>query len=192
MANNDAVGSRDHGRDLEEEYFRRQDQELIERMRKQAEAEKARRELGEKTGLTDPALIADLEALGFTPETVALLPVIPVIQVAWAEGGVSTKERALVVDFARKRGIADGSAADAQLQNWLNARPSNEVFQKATRLIQAMLSAGGGAAQDLKADDLVAYCESIAAASGGVFGIGAVSAEEKQALAQIQSALKSR
>src|SRR5690606_19935346 len=119
MANNDAVGSRDHGRDMEEEYFRRQDQELIERMRKQAGADKARRELGEKTGLTDPALIADLEALGFTPETVALLPVIPVIQVAWAEGGVSTKERALVVDFARKRGIADGSAADAQLQNWL-------------------------------------------------------------------------
>lgn len=192
MANNDAVGSRDHGRDLEEDYFRRQDQELVERMRKQAAAEKTRRELGEKTGLTDPALLADLEGLGFTPDTVALLPVIPVVQVAWAEGGVSTKERALVVDFARKRGIAEGSAADAQLQSWLNARPSNDVFQKATRLIQAMLSAGGAAAQDLNADDLVAYCESIAAASGGVFGIGAVSAEEKQALAQIQNALKSR
>ena len=80
MANNDAVGSRDHGRDLEEDYFRRQDQELVERMRKQAAAEKTRRELGEKTGLTDPALLADLEGLGFTPDTVALLPVIPVVQ----------------------------------------------------------------------------------------------------------------
>ena len=69
-----------------------------------------RRQLGERTGLTDPALIAELEALGFTPDTVALLPLVPVVQVAWAEGGVSTKERALVADFvpAERRGTAFG------------------------------------------------------------------------------------
>lgn len=192
MANNDAVGGRDHGRDLEEDYFRRQDRELVERMRKQAADEASRKEMGEKTGITDPALLADLEALGYTSETVALLPVVPVLQVAWAEGGVSTKERAMVVDFARKRGIAEGSAADAQLQQWLNERPSNEVFEKATRLIGAMLAAGGAAVKDLNPDDLVAYCESIAAASGGIFGIGSVSAEEKETLARIQRDLKNR
>lgn len=190
MANEGPLDGRK--RDLEEDYFRKQDRELIERMRKQAAAEASRRELGEKTGLTDPVLIAELEALGFTADTVSLLPVIPIVQVAWAEGGVSTKERGLVVDFARKRGIAEGSAADAQLQAWLNARPSEDVFTGATRLIRAMLAAGGSAAQDINPDDLVAYCENIAAASGGVFGIGAVSAEERDALARIQRELKGR
>jgi ADP-ribose pyrophosphatase YjhB (NUDIX family) len=190
MANDDATGGREHSRDLEEEYFRKQDRELVERMRKEAEAAAARRELGERAGLTDPQLISDLEALGFRADTVSLLPVMPVIQVAWAESGVSTKERKLVVDFARQRGIAEGSAADAQLQEWLNARPSNEVFDKATRLIRAMLAAGAEATHDLNTDDLVAYCERIAHASGGVFGIGSVSAEERAALRRIQEALR--
>jgi hypothetical protein len=190
MANDDAVGGRDQGRDLEEEYFRKQDRELIERMRKEAETAAAKKALGERTGLTDPQLVSDLEALGFTADTVSLLPVMPVIQVAWAESGVSTKERKLVVDFARQRGIAEGSAADAQLQEWLNTRPSNEVFDKATRLIRAMLAAGAETTHDLNPDDLVAYCERIAHASGGVFGFGSVSAEEKQALARIAQALR--
>jgi hypothetical protein len=190
MANDDAVGGRDQGRDLEEEYFRRQDRELVERMRKEAETAAAKKALGERTGLTDPQLVSELEALGFTADTVSLLPVMPVIQVAWAEGGVRNKERKLVVDFARQRGIAEGSAADAQLHEWLNTRPSNEVFDRATRLIRAMLAAGAEATHDLNPDDLVAYCERIAHASGGVFGIGSVSAEEKQALARIAQALR--
>ena len=42
------------------------------------------------------------------------------------------------------------------------------------------------------ADDLVKYCESIAAASGGILGLGKVSAEERAALSQIQGVLKAR
>ena len=42
-----------------------------------------------KTGLSDPELLRDLNELGFTPETVTLLPLVPIVQVAWAEGGVS-------------------------------------------------------------------------------------------------------
>jgi hypothetical protein len=190
MANDDAVGGRDQGRDMEEEYFRKQDRELIERMRKEAEAAAATKALGERTGLTDPQLVADLEAMGFTPDTVSLLPVMPVIQVAWAESGVSSKERKLVVDFARQRGIPEGSAADAQLQEWLARRPSDDMFAKATRLIRVMLASGSDATHDLNTDDLVAYCERIAAASGGVFGIGSVSAEERAALQRIEQALR--
>jgi ADP-ribose pyrophosphatase YjhB (NUDIX family) len=191
MANEDQLGG-GRGRDLEEDYFRKQDRELIERMRKEAESAAARRSLGEKTGLTDPLLIAELEQLGFTSETVSLLPVIPVVQVAWAEGGVSTKERDMVVRYARGRGIQEGSAADARLTEWLNTRPPDEMFAKATRLIRVMLAAGGEATKDLNTDDLVAYCESIAAASGGVFGIGAVSSEEKAVLAGLAQALRNR
>ena len=43
---------------------------------------------------------------------------------------------------------------------------------------------------DLSADDVIKYSESIASASGGMFGIGKISAEERATLAQIASALK--
>ena len=73
-------------------------------------------------------MLQELEALGFTPDTVSLLPMVPIIQVAWAEGGVSDDERALILQFARERGMESGSVADGQLQQWLAERPSEEVF----------------------------------------------------------------
>jgi hypothetical protein len=186
----DAVGGRK--RKLEEEYFRKQDQDLIEKMRRAAATARTRQELEAKTGLHDPELLNDLQALGFTPETVALLPLIPLVQTAWAEGGVSPAERALIVDFARRRGIQSGTVADGILAEWLTDRPSADVFRRADRLIGALLAAGSGASADLTADDLVKYCEGIAAASGGILGIGRISAEERAAIGQIASHLKTR
>ena len=96
MVERDGLGER--GRKHEEDYFRKRDRELIERMRQAAAAEQTRKDLQAKTGLQDPELLRDLEELGFTPDTIALLPLVPVLQVAWAEGGVSPAERKLIVE----------------------------------------------------------------------------------------------
>ncbi len=189
MADKDILSER--GRSLEDEYFRKKDRELIEKLRRAATSEAARVEMGKKTGLTDPELLRELEALGFTPETVVLLPLMPVIQMAWAEGDVTPDERRLVVKLARARGIQEGGAADLQLLDWLDERPGEEVFAHATRLIRALLASGGDST--LTADDLVKHCEAIAAASGGMLGIiGRVSTEERQLLTTLAAELKGR
>ncbi len=54
-----------------------------------------------------------------------------------------------------------------------------------------MLDAPAGD-HSLSADDLVKYCESIAAASGGILGINRISAEERALLNTIANDLKSR
>ena len=188
MANDDLFGKRDH----EEDYFRKQDRELIERMRKAAAAREATEPLGERSGIHDPDLLRDIAALGFTADTVGLLPLVPILQVAWADADISPAERKLILEFARHRGIEAGSAADRQLTEWLAHRPAADVFARARRLVAAMLAAGSGTAQDLSPDDLVKYCESIAAASGGILGLAKVSATERAAIEQVQTALKSR
>lgn len=190
MSNGDGIT--DDVRKREEEYFRRKDRELIERMRHEAAAAAARKELETATGITDPDSLKDLEALGFTPATLGLLPLIPVLQVAWAEGGISTAEREMIVTLARSRDVEPGSVADQQLQGWLDTRPSDETFRKAGRLIGAMLDHPEGAEMQVTADDLIKYCEQIAQASGGIFGFGSVSVEEKTALQQIATQLKKR
>jgi hypothetical protein len=188
MPDHDSI--RERGRSLEEDYFRKKDQELIEKMRRAAAADAARRDLSAKTGIQDPELLQEVEALGFTPDTVGLLPIMPVLQVAWAEGGVTEAERTLVVQLARSHGIAEGSAADRQLSDWLTRRPGADVFARATRLVSAMLASQGQEPGSLTADDLVKYCESIAAASGGVFGMKKISADERALLAKIAADLK--
>jgi len=179
-----------HKRGNEEDYFHKQDLELLERMRKARAAEQAHKDLGERSGLRDPELLKDLEELGFSPDTLKLLPLVPVLHVAWAEGSVSPEERKLIVDLARRRDIAEGSAADRQLKEWLAHKPPQNVFMRGGRIIMAMIAAGSPEIRDLSPDDLMKYCESIAAASGGILGLGKVSAEERAALAQIQALLK--
>lgn len=182
----------ERGRSFEEEYFRKKDRELIEKMRLAAAAEQTRHEMGRKTGLVDPVLLNELQELGFTPDTVSLLPLVPVLQVAWAEGGITSTERDLLTHLARSRGIEAGSAADQQLVAWMSRRPDPTVFARAGRLISAMLASNAGETGALSADDLVKQCEAIAGASGGIFGIGRISAEERSLLSAIAADLKAR
>jgi hypothetical protein len=181
----------ERGRSLEEDYFRKKDRELIEKMKQAAQSEQSRRELGQRTGLSDPDLLKDLQDLGFTPDTMVLLPIVPVIQMAWAEGGITPAERTLIVDLARQRGIAAGSAADRQLQEWMNSRPEASVFTRARRLIRAMLDSGQESGI-MSADEVVKHAENIAQASGGILGLARISQEEKAILASLASELKSR
>src|SRR5688572_16934416 len=180
----------DRGRSLEEEYFHRKEREVIDKMRVRAAAEDQRRRLGEKAGVADEDVLRDLQELGYTPETVMLLHLVPLIQTAWAEGGVSDKERALIVKAARSRGITEGTPCDQQLNMWLSQRPSDEMFEKSLRAIRTILQAQPADAREASENDLLSLATAIAAASGGIVGFHAVSAEERQILTHITDELK--
>ena len=186
-------GLAERGRSLEEDFFRKKDRELIEKLRHAGAAQQARDAISSKTGLTDPAVLQELHDLGFGPETIVLLPLIPVLEVAWSEGGITPAERQMIVKLARSRGVAEGSAADVQLEQWMAARPAPVVFDSAGRLIAALLATGSQQATGgLTANDLVAYCEKIASASGGILGMGKISSEERALLSRIADDLKGR
>ena len=192
MSDHDSFAER--GRALEEEYFRKKDRELIEKLRREAAVDQTRGELSKQTGVTDPALLQDLQELGLTADTVVLLPLVPAVELAWAEGGITPAERQLVTSLARSRGIAEGSAPDRLLTTWMASRPTPEQFAKARRLMSALLDAGAPVVKDLTAEQLVKYCEQIASASGGLFGLPlrAISMEERDLLTRITNDLKGR
>jgi hypothetical protein len=177
----------DRGRGLEEEYFRKREQELIEKLRRRAAAEAELHRLGEQSGVADEEILRDL---GYTPETVMLLHLVPLVQMAWAEGGVSDRERALIVEAARARGVEPGSPADRQLAEWLTSRPSERLFERTLRAIRAFLEARPAEEREASRRELLSYSTAIASASGGVLGFGAVSAEERALLARISSELE--
>ena len=189
MTDRDAFA--DRGRSLEEEYFHRKEREVIEKMRVRAAAEEQRKRLGEQAGVADEDVLRDLQDLGYTPETVMLLYLVPLIQTAWAEGGVSPKERELIVKAARSRGIVEGTPCDQQLTIWLSQRPTDAFFEKTLRAIRTILQAQPAAAREASEKDLLSLATAIAAASGGIVGFRAVSDEERQILAHISDELKS-
>lgn len=188
MPDNDTLGKR--GRALEDEYFRRQEQQLIEKLRARAADDAVRRQLSERSGVADAEILADLQALGYTPDTVALLHLVPLVQIAWAEGGVSDRERRLIVEAARAHGVEAGSAADAQLAGWLENRPSDAFFDRTLRAVGAMLESRPAEERQIAGRDLLAYSSAIASASGGVLGFGKVSDTERQVLARISEEME--
>ena len=172
----------DRGRGLEEGYFRKRDEELIEKLRLSAKAAAERRRLGEAIGVTDERILKDLLELGYTRETVALLHLVPLVQVAWAEGDVSKRERELIMEAAAARGVEAGSASYKKLVEWLQKRPTEGFFQQTLAIIQAILGAQPDEKQEGTKSDLVAYCTRIAEASGGILGLGSKINEAESAL----------
>ena len=67
-----------------------------------------------------------------------------------------------------------------------------EVFERATRLVRAMLAAPGPQGGAMSADDLVKYSEDIAEASGGIFGLNRISGDERAVLAALVAQLKAK
>ena len=190
MSDRDAFA--DRGRGLEEEYFRKREQELVDKLRQRAAADATRQQLSEQVGVADEEILADLQALGYTPETVSLLHLVPLVQMAWAEGGVSDRERELIVEAARARGIEAGTPADALLTQWLTTQPSEQVFERNLRVIRAILQSRPEAERDASRSDLLSTATAIAEASGGVLGFRAVSPEERALLARISQELENK
>jgi hypothetical protein len=183
MADNELFGNRRRAK--EDEYFRRQEQELIEKLKQRGREEATRLRMAEHSGVADEEILRDLQDLGYTPETVMLLHLVPLLQMAWAEGSVSTGERDLILEAARARGIDKDSAADRQLTSWLTHRPSEELFENTLRAIGAILQSRPSEEREASEKDLVSQLTAIASASGGILGFGKVSPQEQQVLARI-------
>lgn len=158
-------------RTKEEEYFRKKEQELIEKLRRRAALQAERREMAETSGITNEDVLRDLQDLGYTRETVSLWHLVPLLYVAWIDGDVTNQERERLLELARTRGIQEGSPAYQQLVDWISHRPPREFFEGTLRAIRHLLASLPSGEQEACRQDLVACATQIAEASGGLLGL---------------------
>jgi tellurite resistance protein len=182
----------ERGRSLEEDYFRRKEQEVIDKLRQKARSEEYRRRLAEHTGIADEEVLKDLQELGYNPGNLILLHLVPLLQTAWADGKMTDKERALILQAARAHGVEAGSEADTNLGRWLIERPSQAQFDKGLRAVSMIMQAMSAETRTACERDMIAMTTALATVSGGILGFGRISPEEKQILAQIAEELKGR
>ncbi len=175
----------DRQRGLETEYFRKKEQELIEKMRRRTALDEDRRQMAEATGVADQEVLEALQELGYTASTIKLMPIVPLVQVAWAEGGVSADERRLIFEIAQARGITPDTPEYEQLAGWLAKQPSEEFYEKALQGLQLLIQSIPDDLRAASRQSLVEYCAQIAEVSGGILGFGKVSDEERRLIARI-------
>ena len=164
--------------DQEDAYFRKQDQELRQRLREQLHAA-----AGDLTGKTDKLTIAQrVQALGFSGAKLRVFDLMPLVHVAWADGSVSRQERTAILDIVKDRGFDHESEPYIMVSTLLEARPSDEFLNQSLDVLR--LAVG-----EARAENIVELCLQVANASGGFMNVGNVSAEERERIAAIAEKL---
>jgi hypothetical protein len=186
--NDDALA--DRRRATEDDYFRKRDQQLIDNMRMQTEEKAARQRLSQRVGVADETLLQRIEAIGFSDESVPLLHMLPLIDVAWIEGTPSPGVVARITTAARDYGVDASSNADRRLHEWLGRRPSDVLFNEALQVISAIIRPWTAVQRERYVQTLLERCTEVAAASGGVLGFGKISRRERELLDRIRETLE--
>jgi len=187
---------KERGRSLEEEYVRKQEAKLVEKLRERARLEEVSAALAQHLQVDNPDLLRRIMALGVTLETGAAFLLAPLVQVAWAEGSVTERERDTVLRLAAERGIEKGSPAHAALQDWLRVRPTDEFVETAVEAIKAGLAVLSPEERAERVKRIADACRQVAGVSGGLsklLGLGTgISGEEESVLDSIVSTLRAR
>jgi len=185
---------KDRERSLEEEYFRKEDAKLLQKLRERDRLEAIAKALAEKLQADDPALLRRVMDLGATAETGSAFLLAPLVQVAWAEGTVTDAERDEVLRIAEERGIEAGSPAHAQLGAWLRTRPPDALFDAALAALKVGLSVLSPEERAERVKRIADGCREVAKASGGLsrlLGLGSgISSDEESVLETITATLR--
>ncbi len=148
---------------------------------------KLRHELEQKamTAQIEEANAEAIKALGFDHDTVKILDLIPLLDVAWADGQVTNEECDIIRAVMEKRGLTPNDKAWQLMDSYLESPPSDVFFEAALKLIEKIYNALPGDRKLRAKQDLVYFCLEVADASGGIFGIGRISKEERDELRKI-------
>jgi hypothetical protein len=115
---------------------------------------------------------------------------IPIVEVAWADGEMDARERDAILVGAESVGIEPGSPSHGLLRIWTEDAPAPDLLDAWRAFIRAL----GG---ELQAEErrrlrerLVGRARSVAEAAGGILGVDPVSPAEKDVLARLEAAFE--
>ncbi len=178
-------------RSLEDSFFAKENQKALAGLRKQNEERAAMEALARVSRISDEAVLARLLELGIGAETLAALTLVPLIEVAWADGRLDPKEREAVLSGAESVGIAAGSAAHEMLGTWLKMKPERILHDTWRDFIRALVVNLSADERSALKQQVLGQARSVAEAAGGFLGLGSkVSREEKTVLAALENAFE--
>jgi hypothetical protein len=184
----------DREKAMEETYFRNEDARLLNKLRQKAHLDDIGQALAEALQVNNPDLLLRAQSLGITLDTAAALFLAPLVQVAWAGGSVTRAEHDAVLRLARGRGVEMDSPSYVQINEWLEKRPPDSLFETAVEIIKYGLSVLPPDEKEQRIATIVASCHEVAEASGStlgwVLGLKSVSDSEAVTLDTITNGLR--
>ena len=143
------------------------------------------------TASQDEEILKAFEEAGYDRETVQILHLVPILQVAWVDGEISKAERAEILKIAAARNVVEGTPVHAKLLSWLDAPPSPQFFERTMEIISRLLELFPEEKRASLQSDVMTASLAVASASGGFLGFGSkVSADEKVPHREVRRGLR--
>lgn len=171
---------------LEESFFAKENEKLRKALQEKEEAKNKKQALSAASGITDDAVLEHLIALNIRSDTLAALSLVPLVEVAWADGTMDDSERNAILSAAEDAGLSGESAA--LLDGWLTTRPSDKVLSAWKDYVSALASTMDAGAKDKLKQELLGRSRTVAESAGGFLGIGKISSEEEDKLEELARA----
>jgi tellurite resistance protein len=133
----------------------------------------------------DSDLVRELNFLGVDRHTWPALALLPLIQVAWADGAVQEAERALILSVADREARID-AIGRRLLESWLTHAPTEQYLRRGREAARLLAEREPDVA---RAETVLEHAHAVARAAGGLFGFGRVDAREQAVLDELAEAL---
>lgn len=138
------------------------------------------------SGINNPVVLDLMVKNGVTPRTLASLVVVPLVEVAWADGSFHAKEHAAIMKGLEETPLT--KAVDrAILSEWVRRQPNPLLLGAWKALVSDLCSLLGTGQVAVLKQEIMRFARMVADAEGGFLGIGATSREEQAMLAELDA-----
>jgi hypothetical protein len=175
---------------LEEAFFLAEDQRLIQKHRALKAMQESKQALAEVSGITNDRVLEKLVSLGTTPQMVAALAVVPLIEVAWADGEVDDQERQAILRSLGDSGVSPGGIEHELVETWLERRPGPKLLAAWQQYVHGLCEKMNDSERGAFRDEVLKSTLAVAEASGGFAGLWQVSAAEREMIERLKAAFR--
>ncbi len=183
---------RDREKALEDQFFQKQNEKLKQKLRERQNRDNLEVELSRIKVFANAETLDRMIELGLNVDTWAAVSLVPLVEVAWADGKIDQNERKAVLTAAEANGVLPGSPSHQLLTGWLEAKPNPLLVETWRGYVQQLCTQIPPAEQHALRDELIGRARHVAESAGGFLGLGnKVSPAEEAMLAKLAGAFDS-
>jgi uncharacterized tellurite resistance protein B-like protein len=177
-------------RSFEAEYFSRKEAHLVSKLKQVFEKRVDKESVRKATGIKSERLLDNLIAVNLSGDLMVAFNLLPLVEVAWADGAVDEREVRAMMTALEQQGIQPGTPAYSRMEFAIKHGPDPEAKKVWYMYAQELKNTLSAKELAEFRQDILDTARTVANVSGGLLNIAfTVSPNEQRVLDAVEKAL---